>query len=57
MERRKKEDKRIPVDFVISTLNRGGAENKLVAVANGIDKKKYFVRVGSVYQEHYSKQI
>ncbi len=45
MARRKKEDKRTPVDFVISTLNRGGAENKLVAVANGIDKTKYAVRV------------
>ena len=33
------------MDFVISTLNRGGAENKLVAVANGIDNTKYSVRV------------
>jgi len=36
---------KIRIDFVISTLNRGGAENKLVAVANGIDRSRYSVRV------------
>ncbi len=32
---------RIRVGFVISTLNRGGAEGKLVAVANGLNKEKF----------------
>ncbi|MCK4806013.1 MAG: glycosyltransferase [Candidatus Aegiribacteria sp.] len=36
---------RIPVDFVISSLNRGGAENKLVAVANGLDRNRFSARV------------
>ena len=45
MKDHKNKDNRIRVDFVISTLNRGGAENKLVAAANGIDNTKYSVRV------------
>ena len=45
MEENKKLDNRVRVDFIISTLNRGGAENKLVAVANGIDREKYSIRV------------
>ncbi len=33
--------RKIRVGFVISTLNRGGAEGKLVAVANGLDRERY----------------
>lgn len=48
---------KIKIDFVISTLNRGGAENKLVAVANGLDRKKFETRVCLLKEGPLTKKL